>query len=65
MGLVRIISATFFSICHTYTYTHISIHPYEYTYAHSTPMSTFERLCRFDLEIYGQSIAVDGDVIYH
>jgi hypothetical protein len=42
---------------------------YEHMYAHSTPMSTSERLSRFDLEIhkigYQERLAVDGDVASH
>jgi hypothetical protein len=36
-----------------------STYPYKYTHAHPTPMSTSERLDRFDLEIHkvGQKIS--------
>jgi hypothetical protein len=34
------------------THTHMSTHLYEHTQAHTTPMSTSERLCRLDLEIH-------------
>jgi hypothetical protein len=47
----------------------MSTHPYEHTYVHSTPMSTSERLSRFDLEIHEvghqERLAVDGDVASH
>jgi hypothetical protein len=47
----------------------MSIHPYEYTHAHHIPMSTFERLSRFDLKIHEvghqECLAVDGDVVFH
>jgi hypothetical protein len=42
---------------------------YEYTYAHSTPMSTFERLNWLDLEIHEVSnqerLVVDEYIVYH
>jgi hypothetical protein len=42
---------------------------YENTYAHPTPISIFERLIRFDLEIYEvghqDRLAVDGGVASH
>jgi hypothetical protein len=47
----------------------MSIHPYKHTHAHSTPMSTYERLSRLDLEIHEidhqERLAVDGDATSH
>jgi hypothetical protein len=34
------------------TYTHMSTHPYKYMYIHPIPMTTSERLNRFDLKIH-------------
>jgi hypothetical protein len=52
-----------------YTHTRTGTHPYEHTHAHPTPMSTFERLSRLDLEIYEvghqERLAIDGDVASH
>jgi hypothetical protein len=51
------------------TYTRMSTHPYEHTHAHSTPMSTYERLSRLYLEIHEidhqERFVVDGDVASH
>jgi hypothetical protein len=51
------------------TYIRMSTHLYEYMYVHSTPMSTFKRLNRFDLEIHEvghqERVTVDGDVTSH
>jgi hypothetical protein len=48
---------------HIRSLTHIN------TYAHSTPMSTSERVSQLDLEIHEvdhqECIAVDGDVVSH
>jgi hypothetical protein len=47
----------------------MSTHPYEYMHAQLTPMSTSERLSRFDFEIYEvghqERLAVDGDIASH
>jgi hypothetical protein len=47
----------------------MSTHPYEHTHSHPTLMSTFERLCRLDLEIHEvghqEHLIVDGDVTSH
>jgi hypothetical protein len=44
----------------------MSTHPYEHTHVYSTPISTSERLSRFDLKIHEvghqERIAIDGDV---
>jgi hypothetical protein len=51
---------------YSYTYKHSS---YEYTHTHPTPMSTFERLSRLDLEInkvdHQECLTIDRDVAYH
>jgi fucokinase len=53
----------------TDTYTRTGTHPYEHMHAHITPMSTSERLSRFDLEIHEvghqEHLDVDGDVVFH
>jgi hypothetical protein len=50
---------------HARTITHL----YKHTHAHPTPMSTSERLSRFDLEIHEvghqERLTVDGDVSSH
>jgi hypothetical protein len=50
-------------------HTHMSTHPYEHTHVHPTPMSTFKRLSRLDLEIHEvghqERLVVDGDVASH
>jgi hypothetical protein len=47
----------------------MSTHYYEHMHAHPTPMSTSERLSRFDLKIHEvghqKCSAVDGDVAPH
>jgi hypothetical protein len=49
--------------------TCMSTHPCEYIHAYPTPMSTSERLSRFDLKIHEvghqKCSAVDGDVASH
>jgi hypothetical protein len=51
------------------THTRTGIHPYEHTHAHPTPMSTFERLSRLDLEIHEvghqECLAINADVASH
>jgi hypothetical protein len=47
----------------------MSTHPYEHMRVHPTPMSTSERLSRFNLEIYEVShqerLVVDNDAVSH
>jgi hypothetical protein len=47
----------------------MNIYPYKYTYAHSSPINIFERLNRFNLQIYEvghqERLDVDGDIISH
>jgi hypothetical protein len=44
-------------------------HPYKHMHAHTTHMSTSERLSRLDLEIHEfghqERLAVDGDIASH
>jgi hypothetical protein len=44
----------------------MSTYSYKYMHAHSTPMSTSERLSQLDLEInevsHQERLAVDGDI---
>jgi hypothetical protein len=51
----------------TDTHTRMSTHPYEHT--HHIPISTSERLSRFDIDIHEgghqERLAVDGDVASH
>ncbi len=51
------------------THTHMSTYPYEHTRTHHTPMSTFVRLSRLDLEIHEvghqERLAIDGDIASH
>jgi hypothetical protein len=51
IGHSQVVRITFF-LKHSNTHTRTSTHPYECTHAHPTPMSTFVRLSRLDLEIY-------------
>jgi hypothetical protein len=47
----------------------MSTHPYEHTHAQLTPMNTYERLSRLDLEIYEvghqERLTVDGGAASH
>jgi hypothetical protein len=47
----------------------MSTYPYEHTRTHHTPMSTFVRLSRLDLEIHEvghqERLAIDGDIASH
>jgi hypothetical protein len=47
----------------------IHIQSYKYTHAHSTSLIIFERLSRFDFEIYEvdhqDRLAVDKDIVFH
>jgi hypothetical protein len=47
----------------------MSIHLYKHIYVNSTPMSTFKRLRRLNLEIHKvghqEHLAVDGDIATH
>jgi hypothetical protein len=47
----------------------MSTHPYEHMHTHPTPMSTSERLSRFDLEIHEvdhqERLTVNEDVASH
>jgi hypothetical protein len=47
----------------------MSTHPYKYTHAHSTSMSTSERLSRLDLEIHKvghqERLTIAGYVVSH
>jgi hypothetical protein len=51
------------------THTCMNTYLYEHTHTHSNPMSTSERLSRFDLEIHEvghqERLTVDGDVASH
>jgi hypothetical protein len=52
-----------------YTHTHRSTHPYKHIHAHHTPISTFERLSRLNLDIhevgYQERLIVDWNVASH
>jgi hypothetical protein len=54
---------------HVDIHTRMITHSYEHTYVHRIPMSTYEKLSRFDLEIHKvghqERLAVDWDVASH
>jgi hypothetical protein len=51
------------------THTHMSTYPYKYMHAHSTPMSTPERVSQLDLEIHKvghqKRLTVNVDIVSH